>query len=98
MKGINTKPSLLIDKTFVLYFNEIEIGLIITTEKHFKCYVLGKWIEFVRSDENDLKRLLHEYYVKVVKQLAESLGENLIFSSEIGDAKKVERKDWKVEC
>jgi hypothetical protein len=96
MKGINTKPSLIIDSTFVLYFNEIEIGLIIATKTYFQCYVLGKRFKVVKSDKNKLKSILHDKYVEYVKQLAESLGENLVFTKVIGENKAVQREGWKI--
>jgi hypothetical protein len=96
MKGINTKPSLIIDSTFVLYFNEIEIGLIIATKTYFQCYVLGKRFKVVKSDKNKLKSILNDRYVKYVKQLAESLGENLVFTKVIGENKTVQREGWKI--
>ena len=91
MKGINTKPSLIIDSAFVLYFNEIEIGLIIATKTYFQCYVLGKRFKVVKSDKNKLKSILNDRYVRYVKQLDESLGKNLIWQSEVGELKMVER-------
>lgn len=96
MKGINTKPSLIIDDTFVLYFNKIEIGLIIATKAYFQCYVLGHRFKVVKSDKQRLKNILHDKYVNYVKQLAESLGENLIWQSEVGELKIVEREGWKI--
>jgi hypothetical protein len=96
MKGLNTTPSILVDGVRILFFNDIEIGLIITTKIHFECYLLGKRFQVVRERENDLKSILHGEYVKYVKELAESLGENLVWESEVGGLKVVERDGWKI--
>ena len=96
MEGINTKPNDLIDDVRLLFFNDIEIGLIITTKMYFECYVLGKRFKVVKSDKNKLKSILNDRYVRYVKQLAESLGENLIWQSEVGELKMVEREGWKI--
>lgn len=96
MKGINTKPSGMIDNTFVLFYDEIEIGLIIATKNYFQCYLLNQRFKVVKSDKKRLKSILHDKYVSYVKQLAESLGENLIWKSEVGELKVVVKDGWKI--
>lgn len=96
MEGINTKPSILVDKTFTLYFNKIRIGLIVATKMYYDCYFLEKRIKIDKRDKHKMKSILHENYVNYVKELAESLGENLVWQSEVGELKVIKKEGWKI--
>ncbi len=98
MQGINTQKSMLADSLYNLFFNDIEIGTIITLEKYFLCHVLGNKFKVLKSDKNKLKDILHTRYVEIVKECAESLGENLVWQSEVNlsELKVVERDGWKI--
>jgi len=93
---INTTPNMFgLDNHRHLFFGDIEIGHVLDDKEWYYVYILQKRFKWNKIYRNQLQQMIVNEYRSTVKELAESLEENLIWTSkESTKLKHVVRDGW----